>query len=877
MRTEDGRIIQECLNGKPEVFGLLVDKYKEGIYAFVLSEIRDFHDAQDVTQEVFLDAYRDLRSLRRWESFVFWLYRIARRRCALWFRIGSRRVDGEFIEDQDPKVVDAPSLASYRRDQLGESVREALDALPVAYREVLMLRYFGGMNSKEIAEALGVSPTAVRMRLSRARAQLREEMVGMMDTTLESQRLPTGFTFRIVEAVKHIKIHPMPRATGLPWGLSLTVGIIITVLSLNPPPGILQPGGSAIGSPLSSDLRVKKAGEIPVDVLEISEVLAISSRQGDGGGGDGESLSPQKALLMAPEGETTFSEVSAEAGISNEGHGYSATFVDYDNDGDLDIYVSNFGKFPKANKLYRNNGNGTFTDVAEEAGVASRSCSSTHAVLGDYNNDGYVDLYLVNGWNGPVNALYRNNGDGTFTDVTKEAGVGDARDGKVGVFWDYDNDSYLDIYATNYENEDSILYRGKGDGTFANVSGEVGSILPSSSVHSAAVGDYDNDGDLDLFSPNPYRNNGDGTFTSVSKETKIARVEVSGGVTLGDYNNDGHLDLYMTMWNANRLYKNNGDGTFTEVAQKAGVASSHQGYSAVFVDYDNDGYLDLYVIDNLLYQNNGDGTFTNVIKESGAESAAMDVWYNFCAALGDYDNDGDMDLYLTRTGDIFGDVGPSDELFRNNGNDNHWLHIKTVGTQSNRDGIGARVTVKAGNLSQIRDVVSEWGRSCPPVQFGMGRHHVADSVEIRWPSGQVTTLTDVLVDRMIEVTEGEAGYRVLHTGLAVEPSGKHPSIWGKVKVSKLYQNYPNPFNPETWIPFSLSEPKHVIIRIYTSTGQLIRTLDLGQKPSGAYLTKEKAAYWDGRNEDGEMAASDVYFYAMEAGEFMDLKKMVITR
>jgi RNA polymerase sigma-70 factor (ECF subfamily) len=225
MRTEDGDIIQECLNGKPQAFGMLVDKYKEGVYSFVYAELGDFQDAQDVTQEVFLQAYRDLRSLRRWESFVFWLYRIARRRCIDWLRIRSRRVDRESIEDQDPKVLEVLSIDSYRLNQLSESVREVLDSLPHTYREVLVLYYFTGMNSVDIAKALGTSPTAIRHRLSRARARMKEDMVAMMGTAFEGQRLPEGFTFRIVEAVKRIKINPMPRLAGLPWGLSAAVGV----------------------------------------------------------------------------------------------------------------------------------------------------------------------------------------------------------------------------------------------------------------------------------------------------------------------------------------------------------------------------------------------------------------------------------------------------------------------------------------------------------------------------------------------------------------------------------------------------------------------------------------------------------------------------
>ena len=216
MRTEDGYIIHECLNEKPEAFGILVDKYKAGIYAYVYAELRNFQDAQDVTQEVFLQAYRGLRSLRRWESFASWLYRIARNLSRKWIRAESRRPDRDFLEDQNPEALGNISIDSYRKSQMSESLHEAIRLLPENYREVLMLYYFGGMSSVDIARALGTSPTAVRHRLSRARARLKEEMVAMMGPAFEGQRLQANFTFRIVEAVKRIKIHAMPRMTGLP-------------------------------------------------------------------------------------------------------------------------------------------------------------------------------------------------------------------------------------------------------------------------------------------------------------------------------------------------------------------------------------------------------------------------------------------------------------------------------------------------------------------------------------------------------------------------------------------------------------------------------------------------------------------------------------
>jgi len=301
MRTEDGRIIQECLNGEREAFGVLVDKYKEGIYAFVYARLRDFRDAQDVTQEVFLQAYRGLRKLRRSESFTFWLYRIAYVCCAQCLRVSSKRVDREFIEDQPPKAVNTLYLDSYRADQLSESVREALDSLPETYREVLMLHYFGGMNSNEMARALGTSPVAIRKRLSRARAHLKEEMISMMGTAFEQQRLRTGFTFRIMEVVKRIRIHPVSRPTSVPWGLSLATGILLALFNLGSHPNIINSVEHAINPAHSGSGEYAADREITIEALRIPQVPFNLGSQGKATKPD----FPEKgnAVLTAPQGE----------------------------------------------------------------------------------------------------------------------------------------------------------------------------------------------------------------------------------------------------------------------------------------------------------------------------------------------------------------------------------------------------------------------------------------------------------------------------------------------------------------------------------------------------------------------------------------------
>jgi RNA polymerase sigma factor (sigma-70 family) len=300
---KDGKIIDECLNGEPEAFGLLVDKYKASIFALIYSKVQNFHDAQDITQDVFLEAYRDLRKLRHWDSFVWWLYSIAYNNCKNWFRAQSKRPDSNFIEDQEQEKLETPSINAYHENLVNESLRDTLDSLPEKYREVLTLYYLGGMDSVEIARAIGTSPTAVRQRLSRARIQLKKEALVMMGEAFSQQKLQVTFTFRIVEAVKRIKINPVSTMKGLPWGLSLATGIIIAVMSLNPYVSWFSQIGDYARSVLPSETRVLKVGEIPVDVVKTSSIAILADKMGKGKGGEPKKPDVQNSFFLAPQGE----------------------------------------------------------------------------------------------------------------------------------------------------------------------------------------------------------------------------------------------------------------------------------------------------------------------------------------------------------------------------------------------------------------------------------------------------------------------------------------------------------------------------------------------------------------------------------------------
>ena len=286
MRTDDGSIIQTCLNGEPEAFGVLVDRYKAGIFAYIYARVTNFQDAQEVTQDVFLAAYQGLSNLKRWERFSSWLFRIAYNHCKKWQRKQIRHPQPETIENMDQKILDNFFVKAYHEEILDQSVHEALNSLPETYREVLMLYYFGDMDSKGIAESLGTSPTAIRMRLSRAREQLKEEMIAMMGTAFENQRLRASFTFRIVEAIKRIKIQPVSQPKSLPWGISLATGLLITILSINPILTLLDHIGTPAYLPLPAESKVLKIGEIPVDVVKTTNTPILSSSIGKGNGGE---------------------------------------------------------------------------------------------------------------------------------------------------------------------------------------------------------------------------------------------------------------------------------------------------------------------------------------------------------------------------------------------------------------------------------------------------------------------------------------------------------------------------------------------------------------------------------------------------------------
>lgn len=468
-----------------------------------------------------------------------------------------------------------------------------------------------------------------------------------------------------------------------------------------------------------------------------------------------------------------------------EAYGSGAAFFDYDGDGDLDLYIVNCSqsKENSRNVLYCNNGDGTFSDVTSQAGVGDEGMGMGCAV-GDYNNDGFPDLYVTNYG---ANVLYRNNGDGTFSDVTSEAGVGDTGFGAGAVFIDYDHDGDLDIYVANYVDLDkvppgrsfkfpqdfvgqpNVLYRNNGDGTFTDVAEEIGVSGGLSKSLAVAFFDYDNDRDIDFYVVNDgdpnllYRNDRMGVFTEVAKEAGVADRSGGKGIALGDYNGDGYTDMYVTTRGdePNVLYLNNRDGTFkkdTSSPQLVKLGQWASCWGAGFIDYDNDGDLDLFVATDasispktksyLLFQNKGRGRFSDA--SSLLEISRKIKITGRGAVFGDYDRDGDPDIF------VLNNQGYPVLLRNEGGNKNRWLRIKLVGTKSNVSGIGAKVEVKVGAFWQRRETAGGSGYlsfSGLPLEFGLGDNKTADLIRVLWPRGIRQSFVKVKADQLFTVTE----------------------------------------------------------------------------------------------------------------------------
>ena len=487
--------------------------------------------------------------------------------------------------------------------------------------------------------------------------------------------------------------------------------------------------------------------------------------------------------------DSLFTDIAANLKMDKVDGGRGSAWGDYDNDGDEDIVA--VGTY-QPHVLYRNNGDGTFTNVAEQAGIADPR-GGWGSLFADYDNDGFLDLYITRGgWSGAAeNTLYHNNGDGTFTDVTHTAGVADPQSSFCAAWADYDNDGYLDLYIADGVIGDgaaNVLYRNNGDGTFTNIA-EIAGVANTGNSLGTAWGDYDKDGYIDLHVVNfgqsnvLYRNNGDGTFTDVTPTTGMNIPVTDAFVTFFlDVDNDADLDIFISNSGSFQafiagqitgaaphdgdrqvLYRNNGDGTFTDVTRESGLYHAFGAMGANFGDIDSDGYLDIYLATgapqmgrlerDALFRNNGDGTFTDATLALGLGNIGKGHGVTF----GDVDTDGDVDIYVPVGGAFIGDQWHN-LFYQNTGTGNNWLTLKLVGVKSNRDGIGAKVTLRVGDSVIYREVSGGCGfgsTNSLSLEIGLGKHTKVDTLEIVWPSGQVDTHRNLSVNQKRVITEGK--------------------------------------------------------------------------------------------------------------------------
>ncbi len=529
---------------------------------------------------------------------------------------------------------------------------------------------------------------------------------------------------------------------------------------------------------------------------------------------------------------------------SDDNYSEGTTWGDINNDGYLDAFVPHLYT-DRNNIIFVNNGNGSFTRI-ETGEVVEDPGQSSGGIFADFDNDDDLDLFVTNYFE-LDNFLYLNNGDGTFKKVLNGIIVTDGGFSFGSSTADFDNDGFLDIYVTNgpfTENgAQNYLYRNNGNGLFIKVT--QGAIVTSvGHSNSSTWCDYDNDGYIDLFVSNGgafetfdvrnflYKNNGDGTFTEISSSVSGIEDSFASSGNWGDFDNDGDFDLFVTNYsgNDNIIYVNNGNGTFSKV--DVGDMSHDGGdtVSSALGDYDNDGDLDIYVTNdfnenNNFYINNGDWTFTKIISGDFVNDGGRSNG----ATWADYDNDGDLDLFVPngqrpqRQNNI---------LYRNEGNANHWINIKCEGLTSNRSAIGTKIKAKAiiNNTPtwQLRQIAGGTGfnaQNSLNVEFGFGGTTIIDSLIIEWPSGLNETYVNVEVDKFYKAVEG---------------IGLNPVLTGIKEVEeipiefKLSQNYPNPFNPETIIKYEIPFATIVVLDIYNSLGEKVKNVLSEFKNAGSY-------------------------------------------
>lgn len=541
------------------------------------------------------------------------------------------------------------------------------------------------------------------------------------------------------------------------------------------------------------------------------------------------------------------------------------TWFDVNNDGYLDLFVANGNITSVNNSLYMNTKNGNFKKVFTSS-VVTDGGSSIGGTVGDYNADGKLDLFVTNRQNFG-NFLYKGTGDSVFTKITSGNPVTDIANSNSSSWIDIDNDGDLDLFTVNFQGNNFLYYNsGTPDFTFSRV--DTGAIVLDGSNFSipGLWGDYNNDRKPDMYIGNAgaqndalYTNQGNGYFTTTTFPDGRSTL----GGSWGDYDNDGDLDLFIANFlnQNNILYNNGGAPNYSFTRIDTGIVSNDGGQSvgSSWGDFDNDGDLDLFVANdgqnNALYLNSGypNYAFTKVT----TDVSVNDGGNSFGCVAADYDNNGSLDIFVANR------LSQKNFLYSNNGNSNAWSTIKLTGTVTNRSAIGTKLrmksTINGVSFWQMQEVMAQTGYNSQNLwlHFGLGNAGVIDSIKIEWQSGMTEYFTGQPVNKMITFIEGSGPTRVNDKNLNVPDD------------FRLFQNYPNPFNPGTIIRYQIPERSFVNLKLYDALGREIAELVNTFRESGDYNIE--------LNSNEYALSSGMYYYKLTAGSFTDVKKLVVLK